>query len=306
MVDSGVLFGKMLMLLVMMCIGFVAGKTNILTNEGNRVISGLINNVASPCMVLYSAVCNDHALSNGAVLQLIGIAFASYFLLILVSKLYMCLVRPAREQRGLYEYIMIFSNLGFMGIPVISAVYGTDAVFYISIFIMVFYLFVYSYGSCLIQGIPMNFSNIRQVFSPMMVASMLGIVLYLCNVRLPDILTEPLNSIGQICTPCSMLLTGSMLAQIPLRGILKHWKLFPAAAGKLFIAPIVTNLVFRHVIHDELILGVLTLITAMPIAANMSLLASQYGKNEELCAVAVFLTTICSVLTIPLVAMLLL
>ncbi len=306
MIDITLLFEKMLMLLVMMCIGFAGGKTGVLTPDGNRAISNLINKITTPCMVLYSAVCNDHALSNTQVLALIGIAFASYCLLILVSKLYMLLVRPEKEHRGIYEFIMIFSNLGFMGIPVISAIYGTDAVFYISIFIMVFFLILYSYGSCLIQEIPMNFSNLRQLLSPMMVASALGIVLYLCNVRLPVLLTDPMNTISQISTPGAMLLTGAMLAGTPVRTVFQNWKLFLAAAGKLFIAPIVTNLVFRLFIHDEMTLGILTLITAMPVASNMGLLASQYGKNEELCATVIFLTTVCSVLTIPLVAMLLL
>lgn len=306
MIEIGMLVEKMLMLLVMMCIGFAAGKTKVLTEEGRHALSALINKVTTPCMVLYSAVCNDHALSNRQVIGLIGIALGSYLLLILLGKLFMCLVRPEKAHQGLYEAVMIFSNLGFMGIPVISAVYGTDAVFYISIFIMVFYLVLYSYGMCLIREISIREVNFRQIICPMTVAAVLGILLYLCNVRLPSIITEPMNTISQICTPGAMLLTGAMLSAIPLGNIFKNGKLFLAAAGKLFLAPIVTNLIFRHVITDEMILGVVTLITSMPVASNLSLLAAQCGRDEELAASAVFVTTVCSVVTIPLMAMLLL
>lgn len=306
MIDIALLFEKMLMLFFMTCVGFVAGKTGVLTADGNHMLSKLINQVTTPCMVLYSALCNEHVLSNRQVFGLLGIALASYGILIVVSKLYMLLVRPEKEHRGLYEFLMVFPNLGFMGIPVISAIYGTDAVFYISIFIMVFYFVLYTYGMCLIRGISIREVNLRQIISPMTVSSLLGMILYLCNVRLPQVITEPMNSIGKICTPGAMLLTGSMLCGIPVGHILKNGKLFLAAAGKLFLAPIVTNLIFRHVITDEMILGVVTLITAMPVASKLSLLAAQYGKDENLAASAVFVTMVCSVVTIPLMAMLLL
>ena len=306
MLDIGLLFQKMMMLLLMMCVGFLAGKTRIMTNESNHSLSVLINKITTPCMVLYSAVCNEHALSNKQVLGLVGIAIGSYVLLMLLAKVVVAILRPKKADRGLYEFVMIFSNLGFIGIPVISALYGTSAVFYISIFIMVFFFVLYTYGTCLIQEIPLKNANLRQMLSPMMVSSALSLVLYLCNVRLPVLVTDAMNSISQICTPGAMLLIGSTLAGIPLKGLFSNWRLFVIVAAKLFLAPIATNLVFRFIIHDELILGVVTLVAAMPVASNMSLLAAQYGKDEEFAAIVIFLTTVCSVLTIPLVAMLLL
>ena len=306
MIDIGLLFQKMLMLLLMMCVGFLAGKTKVMTSESNHSLSVLINKITTPCMVLYSAVCNEHALTNAQVLQLIGLAAASYVILMVLAKIVVAIIRPERASRGLYEFVMIFSNLGFIGIPVISAVYGTSAVFYISIFIMVFFFMLYTYGVCLIQEISIKNANFRQMLSPMMIASMLSIILYLCNVRLPVLVTDAMNSISQICTPGAMLLIGSTLAGIPLKGLFSNWRLFVVAAAKLFLAPIVINLVMRLVIRDELILGVVTLVAAMPVASNMSLLAAQYGKDEDFAAIVTFLTTVCSVLTIPLVAMLLL
>ena len=306
MVDSGILFQKMLMMVLMMGVGFVAGKTKVMTDESNHSLSVIINKITMPCMVLYSALNNEHALSNAPVMELVGLALGSYVLLIALSKLFTLVVRPEKEHRGLYEFILIFANQGFIGLPVISAVYGTSAVFYLSIFIIVFFLVLYSYGTCLIQEIPMKNVDFRQMLTPMMIASVLGLVLYLCNVRLPALVTDTIGSLSQVSTPGAMLMTGAALTRIPIKGIFRNAKLFLASAAKLFLAPIAINLVFRLFIKDEMMLGIVTLAAAMPVASNLSLLAAQYGKDEELAATAVFLTTVCSAVTIPLVAMLLL
>ena len=306
MVDVGMLFQKMLIMVLMMAVGFVAGKAKVMTEESNHSLSVIINKITMPCMVLYSALNNEHALSNAQVMELVVLALASYVVLILLSKLFTLIVRPEKGRRGLYEFILIFANQGFIGIPVISAVYGTDAVFYLSIFIIVFFLVLYSYGTCLVQEIPMKNVDFRQMLSPMMIASVLGLVLYLCNVRLPQILTDTIGSLSQVSTPGAMLMTGAALTAIPLKGLFRNGRLFLASAAKLLLVPIALNLVFRLFIKDEMMLGIVTLASAMPVASNLSLLAAQYGKDEDLAASAVFITTVLSVVTIPLVAMLLL
>lgn len=306
MVDVGMLFQKMLIMVLMMAVGFVAGKAKVMTEESNHSLSVIINKITMPCMVLYSALNNEHALSNAQVMELVVLALASYVVLILLSKLFTLIVRPEKGRRGLYEFILIFANQGFIGIPVISAVYGTDAVFYLSIFIIVFFLVLYSYGTCLVQEIPMKNVDFRQMLSPMMIASVLGLVLYLCNVRLPQILTDTIGSLSQVSTPGAMLMTGAALTAIPLKGLFRNGRLFLASAAKLLLVPIALNLVFRLFIKDEMMLGIVTLASAMPVASNLSLLAAQYGKDEDLAASAVFITTVLSVVTIPLVALLLL
>ena len=306
MVDTGLLFYKMLVMLIMMCVGFAARKTNVMTSESNHSLTMLINNITMPCLVIYSAVSNDHALSNRQVLGLLGIAFAAFAVFILTAKLITALIRPERGRRGIYEYFMIFPNSSFIGIPVISAIYGASATFFLSLFNLPFYLILYSYGISLIQEIPMRKINVRQLLSPLMFASLLSIALYFGNVQLPKLIAEPMQTIAQISTPGAMLLVGSMLAGIPVKGLFQNGKLFLAAAGKLMVVPAVTSLIFRLFVQDEMMLGIVTLVAAMPTASNTSLLAAQYGKDEDMAATIVFLTTVCSVATIPLMAMLLL
>ena len=124
MVDVGIVFQKMLMLLVMMSIGFLAGKTRVVSVESNHMLSLLINKITMPCLVVYSSVCNAHSMSNRELLILLGIYFVSFALMIVVARLFRLLISPERGHAGIYELLLIFPNSAFIGIPVASAIYG--------------------------------------------------------------------------------------------------------------------------------------------------------------------------------------
>ena len=211
MADVGILFQKMLvLLLLMMSVGFLAGKTGVMTQQGNHCLSVLINKVTMPCMLLHASVSGERVLGNGDVLLLTGLYFAGFALLIALARLYRLALHPAREDGGVYELLMIFPNSAFIGIPVAAAIYGSTAVFGISLLNLPFYVALYCYGVSLIQGVPMGKVDLKQIFSPLMITSILGLALYLCNIRLPDLLAEPMQTIGQISTPGAMALRWRM------------------------------------------------------------------------------------------------
>ena len=126
-IENGIVFQKMLMLLVMMSIGFLAGKTRVMSVESNHMLSLLINKITMPCLVVYSSVCNAHSMSNRELLILLGIYFVSFVLMIVVARLFRLLISPERGHAGIYELLLIFPNSAFIGIPVASALGGMDA-----------------------------------------------------------------------------------------------------------------------------------------------------------------------------------
>ena len=170
MVDVGIVFQKMLMLLVMMSIGFLAGKTRVVSVESNHMLSLLINKITMPCLVVYSSVCNAHSMSNRELLILLGIYFVSFVLMIVVARLFRLLVSPERGHAGIYELLLIFPNSAFIGIPVASAIYGESAVFYLSMYNLPFYVALYCYGVNLIQDTPVRKIDFHQMLSPLMIA----------------------------------------------------------------------------------------------------------------------------------------
>lgn len=298
-IDVSSVFQQMVVLFLIMALGYIGGKTKVMTIQGNKSLSILINCITNPCNILYSALCGEHSLSNREVLSLVGIAVAMYAGLILIAQLVPPLLRVPKEQRGQYKFMMIFSNIGYMGIPVISAIYGPDAVFEISIIIMVFYVALYTYGVFLIRGDGGGF-RLKSLLTPMMVSAVAGLAFYLCGLRAPAILEQTLDTVRGVTTPAAMLIIGCALSAIPIRHVFTNWRLYVMALLKLLVVPVAAYFLLRPLISNQTILGVLVAVMAMPIASNFTILSAQYDKDQKLASAAVFITTLLSVGTIPL------
>lgn len=295
---------QMLTLFLMLALGWVAGRTGVLSLESDKHLAKLVNCITNPCNILYSALCSQRMLTNGEVFQLLGLYVLLFALLIALAQLVPGLLRVPREQRGQYKFMMIFSNVGYMGIPVVAAIFGQEAVFCVSLFIMVFYVFVYTYGIWLIRGGEGGFS-LRRLLSPMMVSSVAGLVLYLCHARVGGVLESTLDSVRRVTTPCAMMVVGCALSSVPLRQVFSNFRLYLVAVLKLAAVPLLVYLLFRPLLPNRMMLGVLVTIAAMPIASNFTILSAQYDRDQKLASEAVFITTLLSVLTIPILAALL-
>jgi predicted permease len=199
--------------------------------------------------------------------------------------------------------MMIFSNIGYMGMPVVNAIFGKEAEFCVSIFIMVFYIFIYSYGIILITGDgkkgPFQW---KRLLTPMMICSVGGIICYLCNVQFGGVVAGTLSSLSAVTTPCAMLIIGCALAALPLKTVFTNWRLYLIAILKLLVIPAITYLCLKPLIPNATILGVIVIIMAMPIASIFTMLSAQYDRDQKLAASSVFLTTLLSVITIPILA----
>ena len=304
-VDVSGVFQQMVILFLLMAIGFVAGKTKVMSLDSNKNLYRIINCITNPCNVLYSALCNDHALGNGEVFQLLGIAAALYIGMILLAQIVPWMLRVKRDQRNQYKFMMIFSNIGYMGIPVISSIYGSSAVFYIAIFIMVFNVVLFTYGVYLLCGDGKVRLRISDLVSPMMVCSFLSLVLYLMKARAPVIITDTLNTLGAVTTPCAMLIVGCALSATSVLEVFTNWRLYIVSVFKLLLIPVAGYVLLRPIVSNVTVLGVIVAILGMPVATNFTMLSAQYDRDQKLAASAVFITTLLSVGSIPLLMQLL-
>lgn len=296
-------FMQMLVLFLILGVGYVAGKTRIMTIEGNKTLSILVNCIATPCNILYSSLCTEHILQNFQVLQLLGIAFLMHFALIAIAWVFTRILRVPKPLQGQYNYMLIFSNLGYMGIPVIKSIFGDEAVFIISIFVMVFHLFVYTYGIYLICGKEDGSGfDWKKLICPVTVSALVSIICYLCNVRVGGVVADAIYMLSQLTTPCAMLIIGCALSSVAFRTVFTNWRLYAVSAMKLLVIPFLVLMCLRPVISDKTLLGVIVVLMAMPIATNFTMLSAQYDKDQKLAASAVFMTTLLSVITIPILA----
>ncbi len=302
--DFSVIITRMVILLLLIAVGFVAAKRGVFPAGSNRVLSQLVICIANPCMVLFSVLGSERQLSNRQVYLLTAIAVAMYVVLILLGLLLPRLLRCPEKDLRLYRFMCIFSNMGFLGFPVVEAVYGANAVFYAAIFNLVFQFVVYTYGVELLAPSGSRFS-LKRLTTPMIPASLLAYLFYLTNVRAPAFITGALEMLGSVSSAVCMLVIGIALSAVPLREVFTNWRLYVICLIRQLLLPLAVYALLHPFVANELILGVTVLMASMPIAALSTLLTAKYGGNERLAASGVFLSTLLSLAAVPLLLWLL-
>lgn len=292
-------FHQMVILFILIGVGFAAGKTKIMTVKGNKVLALVINGITNPCNILYAAVCTDHAFSNAEVLTLFVFVFILFGVMIAVAQIVPHVLRVPKGTESQYKFMMIFSNLGYMGIPVVSSIFGDTALICVAIFMMVFQILCYSYGIYLIRGGKGSGFRPRDLISPMFISSGLGLILYLTGVRVPLLVEDTLNTLRCVTTPCAMLIIGCALSAVPFRVVFSNWRMYIVSALKLLVVPVLAWFLLRNFIPNQMLLGVTIVMLAMPVASNFTILSAQYDRDQTMAASAVFLSTLLSVITIP-------
>ena len=296
-------FAQMVVLFLILILGYIGGKTKVLTIADNKPLSKMVNCITNPCSVLHSALCVERALSNGEVLKLIAITVIMYFGLILIAEITTRVLGVKPDQQGQYKFMMVFSNVGYMGIPVVRVIFGEEATFCVSIFIMVFYLFIYTYGVRQICSEPgQKGIDWKKVICPMTVSSLIAIIGYLTGVQLGGVVKDTLKTVANITTPCAMLIIGCALSTVPIKSVFTNWRLYIVALLKLLVIPVAVYLLLKPIMGASMVLGVMVVIMAMPVATIITMLSAQYDKDQTLAASSVFITTLLSVITIPLLA----
>ena len=143
---------KMVILFFCMATGFAAAKGGAMDLQSNKKLSALVVNIANPMQILASALTGEHLLSNGETLRLAGLIVLIYLGLIALSFPAAKVLRVKGSEAGLYRFMFIFSNTGFLGYPIVESLLGYQATFYVTLFVLFFQLFCWSYGASLIRG----------------------------------------------------------------------------------------------------------------------------------------------------------
>ena len=296
-------FAQMVVLFIILLLGYIGGKTKILTPKDNKPLSTMVNCITNPCGVLYSALCVERAMENGEVLKLIGISIIMYFGLILLAQLLTKVMKVQPDQQGQYRFMMVFSNVGYMGIPVVRVVFGEEATIGVTVCIMVFYLFIYTYGVRQICSEPgQKGIDWSIAICPMTISALVAIIGYLAGFRVDGVLKDTLKTVSNITTPCAMIIIGCALSSVPLKSVFTNWRLYIVSLMKLLVIPLAVYGLLYPILGGSVLLGVIVIIMAMPIATIITMLSAQYDKDQTLAASSVFITTLLSVITIPLLA----
>lgn len=298
---------RMAVLFLILAVGFISNKAKVLTTSSNRLLSALILNITMPCTILGSVMSGAVTATGREALMFVVYALAYFALsfLIVWPLPRLCARKGTQPDDGILRFLVIFGNVGFMGYPVIQAIYGDSALFYVTLFNIPFNLLLFSVGILLVSG-KRGKLNPKLFITPSLFATLASILVFSFKLEAPAILKDTVLLLGNITTPGAMLVIGSTLAGIPIREVFRDIRVYPVTLVKLLIIPVATWLVLRFFIPDARTLGILIAEASMPTATAATMLSLQYGGNETLASKGVFITTLFSVVTIPLLLWLLL
>lgn len=294
-------------LMTLMVLGLALGRFKVLGKDFNKGLNFLLLKVTLPCLIVVSMqkpFTQSLAVLGGWAWL---VSFFLYAGLFLVSGVVLRKSPMEDDRKGVYRFVIMFSNVGFMGFPLMEALWGRDSVFLGALFNVNFNLFVFSVGVwVLTRHQARREFPFKEIFlNPGLLATVLGFVLFLTSTALPPLVYKVVDTLGSLTTPLSMILVGSILAQSSLRAAWKGWGLWGLAAVRLLLTPVaVWALLLPWNLPPE-VCRLAVLVAAMPAAANTSLLAAEHTERPELAGQAVFLTTALSFLTIPLMVVLL-
>lgn len=296
------LFQQMLVLFTYMMVGYVASKKQIFNDEFGNKVSWLVLNIANPMMIISSAVNGDGSIKGSDLMLTAGIAVAMYVLLLTLAALVPKIFRLKADEAGYFQLMTVFNNIGFMGFPVISAVYGSGALLYASVFLLPFNILFYTYGVNVISKTKQKL-NWKKVLNIGTIASILAVILYLTQIPAPEFVKAATQGFSNLNAPLSMIVIGISLAKLSLKELFLDVKMLLFAGMKLLVIPIIGTLAIKQIVTVPALQGVCMIMLATPAGSMTAMLAQQAGGNYKKVAQGVALTTLLSVVTIPLVSM---
>lgn len=300
------IFVQITVLFLLILVGYISSLKGLLDKHTTSGLTKLIMSLFLPSMIISAMQMDFNPNLLNDIISLIIISILMYFTTILIAFLFKFFIKGDKDC-GVYQYIIIFSNVGFMGYPVIKAVLGKEAIFFTAIFNLPFNFFVFTVGTYLLNKHNSEYTfSIKSIISPPIIGVLTGLSLFLLRIKLPLPIFNTLDMLGGITTPLSMIVIGGLLAASPIKETFINKKLYLVSFIRLLVVPSVVYLLLSLYIKNPLLLGVPVVISAMPAASNTAIMAKSYNANDQLASQAVFLTTLISIITIPIVSALLL
>jgi predicted permease len=297
---QNVLAEQVLILFLLMLVGFTARKKRLLNPELNAGITEVLLNITVPFMI----VSSFHLKFSATILHNAVMLFEAALLAHGVSALagFLFLLKCPKSDRKVLQFVTIFSNTGFMGLPVLGSLFGPMGVFYGSIYVVVFNILVWSLGVWIFTG--KEGFRVREVLTnPAILAVFIGFIIFLFSIPLPLPLLKTLDMVGSMTTPLSMIIIGSLLAELKLRELLTGWTIYYGVISRLLLMPLFIAFLLHSLRIPGYLLKICVTSVAMPAATMTAIFAEKFHDNTVLASRLVFITTVLSLVTIPLVIM---
>lgn len=299
-------FNQATVLFLLLLVGFIAKKLKIMTDELGKGISNLIIYIMLPALIITAMNYEFSEEMLSMSIKLLTIApFVHIFMIILAILFTKVFIIEDIKKRGVYQFLIVFGNVGFMGYPIIRSIYGDIGVFYAAIHNIWFNILMWTVGIMLMSSDDKGKMNLKALVNPGIISIAIGFFLFIFSIELPEPISIALSKLGNATTPLSMMVVGSLIADAKIKEIFTNTKLIFVSIIKLVIVPLIVYLVLSRFDLPKMVVGIPVILSGMPSAANAAIYARKYDSDYKLASQGVFLTTLLCLITIPMLMMLL-
>jgi predicted permease len=288
-----ILFWQIALMFVMMMMGYGMYKIKRISSMGSKEMGAVLLYVVTPIIIMraYTVEYTQQRAFN--MLIALGLALVSVFLSIAVSKIIY------KEER-IENFSATYSNAGFMGIPLVQATLGTEAVFYLSAYLAVMVLIQWTLGIVVITGDKSHTSFKRILTNPVILGILGGLAIFFLQLTLPKFVLDVFNIISGMNSPLAMLVLGVYLAQIQWISLINSWKIVSVSFVRMIMIPLIVGLLMIFVSNEYYTIKMVTLIAASaPVGFNVAMLAQQFDKDYFQAVRYVCHSTLFSIVTMP-------
>lgn len=297
---AGITAYKISEMFVIIVMGAVGSKTGIITQDGKRRLSDVLLLIVSPVLIFTSYQKEFDRMHLNGLLQALVLALISHVIGIVIAY---AGIRGKKKDYSIERFSMIFSNCGFMGIPLIQAIYGSDGVFYVIAYITVFNLLAWTLGVVMMTGRMNLRTAARSIISPATIAIAVGVVCYGGRMILPNVILEPMTMVADMNTPIAMLIAGASLAEGSLGEMFGKPGNYYVTFLRLLVAPFLLIPVIAVLDFQPMVENAMLIASACPTAAMTISFALKYDKDELLASELFGMTTLLCAVTIPVLVM---
>ena len=290
---------QVLVLFILISIGFLCGKKGLINENAAKKMTDIVLYVVTPC-VMISAFQKEF--SGDTVIKILIAAAAAIVILVFSTLLARLVIRDKNESRKkVLQFSVIFSNCGFMSLPLQKELLGEDGWFYGSIFVAVFNIFVWTYGLLDMSGDKKQLSIKKLVFNPGIMGAIVAIILFVCRIKLPEIIIQPVTHLANLNTPVPMLIIGFYLSNAKLKEAFSDAGTYIAMALRLIIIPVIAIFAMASLRLDKTMMIAFAIACSAPTAASTTMFAAKFNRDVELSVGVVAASTILSIITMPLI-----
>ncbi len=303
---AGIVGNQIIIMMLLAVVGIVAVKVKWIDAEGSRQLSNLLLMLVFPCLTITAFdVDFDPTKLKGFLFAAILAAFATLVGMVMGQMVFSR--GKFTAEKGQERFAMASPNSGYMAVPIIAAIFGPEGVFFASAYSIVFNVYSWTIGLKQLAGKDAKMSVKKIFLNPGMISAIVSLCIYLLQIRIPAPIKSTMTFLGNMTTATSMLVLGTFLAQIDFKSLFGNLRAYwIALVGKLLVVPLICVLTYNllglhHLFPDsDFIITLNLLAVASPVAINLSMMSVRMKQDPKYCATLIAVSTLGSVITIPL------